>query len=145
MDKQLAIASIIGYYKTDHITYGSMYILPDGTLLDLGSTGYGHSDLSAYLDELGIEIAYRPGTASKYLRSLNWVRLNTKLKFIDFPDKVFTSKQERKLTEAIDYMQDDIQVTVKGQSKVYKGVTTEYIIDRVKRCYSSGNLYEEKE
>lgn len=138
------INSIIETYKTDKITYGSMYILPDGTLLDLGNSGYGHSDLSSYLNNIGIEIDYELGKASKLLKSLGWIRLNTKLNFIDFPDNVFTSKQEDKLKEAIDYMGNDIQVTAKGQSKVYKGELPEYIISRVKRLYSSGTLYEER-
>lgn len=136
--------NIIETYKTDRIAYGSMYILPDGTLLDLGNSGYGHSDLSSYLNNIGIEIDYELGKASKLLKSLGWIRLNTKLNFIDFPDNVFTSKQEDKLKEAIDYMGNDIQVTAKGQSKVYNGELPEYIISRVKRLYSSGTLYEER-
>lgn len=138
------INSIIETYKTDRIVYGSMYILPDGTLLDLGNSGYGHSDLSRYLNDVGIEIDYELGKASKLLKSLGWIRLNTKLKFIDFPDNVFTSEQEDRLKEAIDYMGNDIQVTAKGQSKVYKDKIPEYILGRVKRLYSSGTLYEER-
>ena len=138
------INNIIETYKTDRIVYGSMYILPDGTLLDLGNSGYGHSDLSSYLNDVGVEIDYELGKASKLLKSLGWIRLNTKMKFIDFPDNVFTSEQEDRLKEAIDYMGNDIQVTAKGQSKVYKDKIPEYILGRVKRLYSSETLYEKR-
>ena len=136
--------SIIEKYSTNSISYGSMYILPDGTLLDLGDSGYGHSDLSAYLNDVGVENDYEQGKASKLLKSLGWIRLNTKLKFIDFPDKMFTSAQEQKLKDAIDYMGNDVQVTVGGQTKIYKDKIPEYILYRVKRSYSSGTLYESK-
>lgn len=134
--------SIIEKYSTNSISYGSMYILPNGTLLDLGDSGYGHSDLSAYLNDVGVENDYEQGKASKLLKSLGWIRLNTKLKFIDFPDKMFTSAQEQKLKDAIDYMGNDVQVTVNGQTKIYKDKIPEYILYRVERCYSSGTLYE---
>ena len=144
MTQQEVLQKIIDTYKTDHIGYGSMYILPDGTLLYLGDSGWGHASVSSYINENGYEINYKEGTASNLLRSLGWIRLNTKIRFIDFCDKVFTSQQETQLEYAIDYMENDIQVIVKGQSKVYKDVSAEYIINRVKRCYSSGILYENK-
>lgn len=121
-----------------------MYILPDGRLLYLGDSGWGHAEVPNFINQNGYEINYQEGTASKLLKSLGWIRLNTKLKFIDFCDRMFTSEQEKQLKFAVDYMKNDIQVTVKNQSKIYNGVTTEYIISRVKRCYSSGSLYENK-
>lgn len=38
----------------------------------------------------------------------------------------------------------DIEVTVLGNSKVYRDVTPEYIVERVKQCYTFGVLHEEK-
>lgn len=139
-----AISTIISKYKITSIPYGSMYILPNGTMLDLGNSGYGHAMISDYLNECGVEIDYEIGRASKLLKSLGWIRVNTKLRFIDFPNSMFTDAQEEKLKDAIDFMRDDIQVTVLNQSRVYRDVTPEYIIERVKQCYTFGVLREEK-
>ena len=144
MTQQEVLQKIIDTYQTDHIGYGSMYILPDGKLLYLGDSGWGHASVSSYINENGYEINYKEGTASNLLKSLGWIRLNTKLRFIDFCDNVFTSAQEPQLEYAIDYMEKDVQVTVKSQSKIYKNVSAEYILSRVKRCYSLGTLYENK-
>lgn len=144
MTQEEMLKKIIDAYLTDPISYGSMYILPDGRLLYLGDSGWGHANVSYFINQNGHEIDYKEGTASKLLKSLGWIRLNTKLKFIDFCDTMFTSAQETQLEYAIDYMENDVQVTVKGQSKIYKNVSAEYILSRVKRCYSSGTLYENK-
>lgn len=139
-----AIDTIISTYKTNHVTYGSMYILPNGIMLDLGNSEYGHAIVSDYLNECGVEIDYEIGRASKLLKSLGWIRINTKLRFIDFTNSMFTDAQEEKLKDAIGFMKTDIEVTVLGNSKVYRNVTPEYIIEWVKQCYTFGVLHEEK-
>lgn len=70
MTQQEVLQKIIDTYKTDHIGYGSMYILPDGALLYLGDSGWGHANVSSYINENGYEINYKEGTESSLLKSL---------------------------------------------------------------------------
>lgn len=138
----LAIKTLIASYKTFAITLGSMYILPDGTLLDLGDSGYGHSNVSEYLNELGLEKDYEMGKSSKLLKEMGWIRLNTKLKFIDLSETKPTEAQYEQLLRALDFMKDDIQITSKTGFKIYKNVDSDYILDRIKRYYATGVFYE---
>lgn len=141
IEKEL-LESIIKQYETSDIQLGSMYILPDGRLLYLGNTGYGHSDLSSYLNEKGIEKDFELGRSSKFLRELGWIRINTQMKFIDLINIRPTAQQYVQLTKALDFMKDDIQVSVFKQFKIYKGRTSDEIIKLIKRFYSSGTLFE---
>lgn len=142
-NQEKVIAEVIEKYKCSAIMLGSMYILSDGTLLYLGDTGFGHSELSETLEFLNIEKDFEPGKASKLLRGLGWIRLNTKIKFIEFTDVLPTAKQEVVLLKALEFMHNDVQVYVKDKTKIYKDRLPEDVLKLVKRCYSSGTLYEQ--
>ena len=43
-------------YKTDEPVFGAMYITPFGTLIDCSMFPNGHADVSAWLNEKGLEI-----------------------------------------------------------------------------------------
>lgn len=138
-------------YIKDSFSLGSYYIAEDGTIYDLGNSGYGHAEVSALLDDNGLEVDYKEGTSSKFLKSSGWIRLNTNLNFIELPDTAITTDQEASLLLALDAMHknfkvgDSIQVLGKDNSVTYKDCASDYILDRIKRYYSSGTLYENKE
>ena len=142
MTKEELLQIIINEYKCSGIAYGSMYILPDGVLLDLGDSGYGHSNLSLLLDEYGFEINYEPGKASKLLKYMGWIRLNTKINFIDLSNIKPTNEQYKKLLIALDYMKEYQITTPDKQVKIYKNRVSDDIIKLIKRYYASGVLYE---
>lgn len=69
--------------KTDSIPYGAMYILPNGTVLDLSTFENGHADLWAYLDERIPITNYPQCDIVHYLRDKGWIRANTKVGYIE--------------------------------------------------------------
>lgn len=143
-DVEDVLSEIIEKYKTTqfHIN-ASMYILPDGTLLDLGDSGFGHSNLSSYLNDCGIEIDYKECHPSKFLQSLGWIRVNNRYQFITLSNKRPTSNQYEQLIKLFDMYKTDYQVTTAdGQHKVYNNRTSEEVIKLIKRYYTSGTLYE---
>ena len=142
MTKEESLEIITNEYKCSGIICGSMYILPDGMFLDLGDSGYGHSNLSSLLDEYGFEINYEPGKTSKLLKSMGWIRLNTKIKFIDLSNIKPTNEQYEKLLIALDYMKEYQITTSDKQVKIYKNRVSDDIIKLIKRYYASGVLYE---
>lgn len=136
--------SIINTYKSlEFQKDNSMYILPDGTLLDLGNSGYGHSDLAKYLADCGIEQNYKEGNASEFLYSKGWIRINNKYKFITIPNVPLTEIQYAKLIELFDMYKKDYQVTtLDHQYKTYNDRTSDEVVNLIKRYYVSGILYE---
>ena len=142
--KKQIIDGIIAKYQTPCFQLNSsMYILPDGTLLNLGDTGYGHSDLSKYLHDCGIEQDYKQGQASNFLFSLGWIRVNNRYKFITLPKVKLTSNQYQKLIELFDMYKTNYQVsTLDNQTKTYNDRTSDEVVGLIKRYYSSGTLYE---
>ena len=84
-------------YKTDEPVFGAMYITPFGTLIDCSMFPNGHADVSAWLNEKGLEIDYRLGEPSKLLYLKGWLRLNTKVGYIEEPHGVLTAQQRERL------------------------------------------------
>ena len=84
-------------YKTDEPVFGAMYMTPSGTLIDCSLFPNGHADVSAWLHEQGLEIDYRPGEPSQLLHLKGWLRLNTKVGYIEEPHGVLTARQRERL------------------------------------------------
>ena len=84
-------------YKTDEPVFGAMYMTPSGTLIDCSAFPNGHADVSAWLNEKGLEIDYRLGKPSKLLYLKGWLRLNTKVGYIEEPHGVLTAQQRERL------------------------------------------------
>ena len=84
-------------YKTDEPVFGAMYITPSGTLIDCSIFPSGHADISASLHEQGLEIDYQPGEPSQLLHLKGWLRLNTKVGYIEEPHGVLTERQRERL------------------------------------------------
>lgn len=137
-----AIDILVKNYKGYTVGYGSVYIMPNGTILNLGDSGYGHGNVSYFLNENGLEIDYQPGKASKRLRNLGWIRVNTKVKFIEMPNFMYNESQEEPLKEAIRLMGNDVQIAINNDRKIYQNVATDYIIDRIKKYYQFGIFFE---
>lgn len=97
--------TLINKYKSDSITIGSMYLLPDGTLLDLGNSGHGHKDICDEIIAAGFEENKDSSKGSDLLRDKGWLRINTNLNFIDLTKiKNLTEKQYIKLKGIINFM-----------------------------------------
>ena len=95
--RDVALRELEQKYKTDEPVFGAMYITPFGTLIDCSMFPNGHADVSAWLNEKGLEIDYRLGEPSKLLYLKGWLRLNTKVGYIEEPHGVLTAQQRERL------------------------------------------------
>lgn len=86
-------------YKTDEPVFGAMYMTPFVTLIDCSMFPNGHADVSAWLHGQGLEIDYRPGEASRLLYERGWLRLNTKVGYVEQSDRAITVRQRRRIAE----------------------------------------------
>lgn len=75
---------ILKKFETDAVALGAMYILPDGRMLDLNMFEYGHAEFLKITD-----------CSAEYLKGKGWIRLNTKLKYIELPENPTQAQQER--------------------------------------------------
>lgn len=153
LTQEVAIKHLIDIYKSTNFSYlGSSYILPDGTILDLGTDGYGHASVSAWLEENGLEIDFEPGTDSKLLRSLGWIRANGRWNFVTLPPRAvgITDSQYEKLADLFDSWRGckyGIQVTTGDQDDkvIYRSSSPAEIIQSIQRYYKFGRLREQKD
>lgn len=135
-------------YITNHFSTGSYYIDENGTIYDLGNSGYGHAEVSELLNNNGLEIDYKIGKSSRFLKSAGWIRLNTNLNFIELPEKRITEEQKKQLIPALDVMFNnvkmdrEVQIIAGKQKTTYTDCLPKYVIKRIERYYTSGTLYE---
>lgn len=146
MSKQIKVKELLNDYRANHFSIGSYYIDTDGNIYDLGNSGYGHAEVSTLLNDNGLEVDYEVSKASKLLKSFGWIRLNTKLNFIELPDIEISNRQEQPLKEAIEIMKsnilfgDTIQISYKNEVKTYAGWNSEDLWNRILKCYQMGKL-----
>ena len=95
--RNAALRELEQNYKTDEPVFGAMYMTPPGTLIDCSAFPNGHADVSAWLNEKGLEIDYCLGEPSKLLYLKGWLRLNTKVGYIEAPHGVLTERQRERL------------------------------------------------
>lgn len=95
--RDAALRELEQKHKTDEPVFGAMYMTPFGTLIDCSIFPSGHADISAWLHEQGLEIDYQPGEPSKLLYLKGWIRLNTKVGYIEEPHGVLTAQQRERL------------------------------------------------
>ena len=95
--RDAALRELEQKHKTDEPVFGAMYMTPFGTLIDCSIFPSGHADISAWLHEQGLEIDYQPGEPSKLLYLKGWIRLNTKVGYIEEPHGVLTTQQRERL------------------------------------------------
>ena len=97
--RNAALRELEQNYKTDEPVFGAMYMTPPGTLIDCSLFPNGHADVSAWLHEQGLEIDYRPGEASRLLCERGWLRLNTKVGYVEQPEWAITVRQRQRIAE----------------------------------------------
>lgn len=139
---------VVDYFGiTDKPYNGPTYILPSGYFLDLSKYKH-HSDVEKWLIETDLSsYEYVRTGGSPTLTDLNCVRCNTEKYYIALPDKV-TREQLSTLLVWLDYLSRTTAcvevITQDNQSVLYdiKMEPTDSVIDRIRRYYSSGRLYE---
>lgn len=97
--RNAALRELEQKYKTDEPVFGAMYMTPFGTLIDCSMFPNGHADVSAWLNGQGLEIDYRPGEPSRLLHLKGWLRLNTKVGYVEQSDRAITVRQRRRIAE----------------------------------------------
>ena len=97
--RDAALRELEQKYKTDESVFGAMYMTPFGTLIDCSMFPHGHADVSAWLNEQGLEIDYRPGEPSQLLHLKGWLRLNTKVGYVEQSDRAITVHQKLRIAE----------------------------------------------
>ena len=97
--RNAALRELEQNYKTDEPVFGAMYMTPPGTLIDCSAFPNGHADVSAWLHEQGLEIDYRLGEPSQLLHLKGWLRLNTKVGYVEQSDRAITVRQRRRIAE----------------------------------------------
>lgn len=97
--RDAALRELEQKYKTDESVFGAMYMTPFGTLIDCSMFPNGHADVSAWLNEQGLEIDYRPGEPSQLLHLKGWLRLNTKVGYVEQSDRAITVHQKLRIAE----------------------------------------------
>lgn len=89
---------IIKKFETDAVAFGAMYILPDGRMLDLSMLENGHAEFWEMAD-----------CSTEELRSIGWLRLNTKLKYVELPQNP-TEEQRERLQTVFNTFGNDFQI-----------------------------------
>ena len=97
--RDAALRGLEEKYKPDDPIFGAMYMTPSCTLIDCSMFPNGHADVSAWLHEQGLEIDYQSGEASKLLYLKGWLRLNTKVGYVEQSDRAITVRQRRRIAE----------------------------------------------
>ena len=94
-----ALAEFLGKYRADSAALGPMYLTPDGSLVDCSSFPNGYADVSAWLNERGLEIDFVPGEASKLLRDMGWLRLEPATGYAERDGQIASPQQKKRLEE----------------------------------------------
>lgn len=94
-----ALAEFFEKYRADNAALGPMYLTQDGSLVDCSSFPNGFADVSAWLNERGLEIDYAPGEASKLLYYRGWLRLDPAAGYAEMDGRVPSPRQKRRLQE----------------------------------------------
>lgn len=135
---------------------GPSFLLPDGTFIDMNKrTKYrdfaAHANAEEYLQDIGLSTSYIEKSGSPTLQDLGTIRLNTLNynNFIELSDVRPTPAQYRALQIWLDENEQshpkiDI-ITPNFENSVtynYGDYIVDEIISKIKRYYSSGQLYE---
>lgn len=141
------------HFGTVSIPYnGPTYILPNGKLLDLSKHKH-HSDVERWLIENKLSNnEYIETAGSKTLYELGCIRCDTIRYYIALTPDNPTDQQYNSLLVWLHKLSSTRRLvevfTPNGDSTVYKfsqDTITDYIVDRIRRYYSSGRLYEQTE
>lgn len=131
---------------------GPTYILRDGSMLDISNCKH-HAEVEKALIDAGYsDDVYIPTGGSPTMRELGAIRCDTVKYYIDLPDEQLTRQQYNTLLVWLDYL--SYQCRMVSICADLGRVTTDYrfnetipddIINRIRRYYMSGRLYENHE
>lgn len=149
-DEELLRVVIDKFGITNEPYKGPSFILPNGMFLDLRQYK-SHSDVEKYLIDNGYsDYEYNQSTGSPTLRDLGCVRVDTPKYYITLPSRI-TGEQLNTLLVWIDYLSrfvKQVEVIGNGQHLLYHlddEIISDYIVDRIKRYYTTGQLLEDKQ
>lgn len=132
--------------------YGPTYILPDGCLLNMSKCKH-HAEVEKTLIDAGFsDHEYIPTGGSPTMRALGAVRCDTVKYYIEIPAEQLTRKQYNSLLIWLDFLSAHCKL-VDVVADVGRIITTynfrecvsDDIVDRIRRYYACGRLYEEKD
>lgn len=141
------------YYGTVEEPYsGPTYILPDGSMLNISKCRH-HSEVEKLLIDNGYsDNSYVVTGGSPIMRELGAIRCNTVKYYIDLPNEQLTRQQYNTLLVWLDYLSYQTRmVTVCANSGSintdyrFNEIITDDILNRIRRYYISGRLYEHNE
>lgn len=144
---------VSSYYGTTDKPYaGPSFILPNGEFLNI-SKCKNHSDVEYYLasQNLSIYQDFNRRTGSPTLKSIGCIRVDTPKYYIQLPDDNLTAMQYYSLKDWIDYLMtcnvpfvEVIAPSVRPVRYMFDDpdIDAEYVKDRIRRFYITGNLYE---
>lgn len=141
------------YFGTVEEPYnGPTYILPDGSMLNIAGCKH-HAEVEKVLIENGYsDDVYIATGGSPTMRNLGAIRCDTVKYYIDLPDTQLTRQQNNTLLVWLDYLsyQCKLVTVIANSGRVstdykFNEIITDDIINRIKRYYISGRLYESKD
>lgn len=110
---------LVQYFHTDDVAFGAMFLLPNGDFLDISLLTGGHAEFS----ELS-------GYSISELKEKGWIRLNTKLRYIDLSGVRITSAQVNPLKRVVAFMGGDIQLKLSDKQDECTQVLLKAIKDK---------------
>lgn len=132
---------------------GPSFILPDGKFLDIRKLR-NHADVEFWLDSQGLSRyhGYDIRTAGcPTLKDIGCIRVDTPKYYIHLPQDNITSQQYDSLKDWVIFLIDecnihDLLILAPNASRgiEYSNIDENYIIDRVRKYYIFGKLYENK-
>ena len=140
------LRELITVLKVKEIPHNSLYITPQGDILDLGDSGEGHALITELLFLKGIEPMYdaQADEYSMYLFNHGWIRANAGfIKYLQLTDKRPTEAQYEVLISLLDALQPAVEIIYEQGSKTYYNRTSEELVKLIRRYYASGVLYEQ--
>lgn len=151
-DEEDVLKVVVDKFGTTDSPYkGPTFILPNGLFLDLRKYKH-HSDVEKFLVDQGYsEGPYGVTTGSPTLKSLGCVRCDTVKYYIALSQEPITSSQINTLLVWLDYLSKfntQVEVVAPGVKPVSYSledheVSSDYVVDKVRKYYSFGSLTEE--
>ena len=138
------------FYGVAQEPYGPTYILPNGHILNISNCKH-HAEVEKTLIDAGFSgNEYIPTGGSPSMRELGAVRCDTVKYYIELPPEQLTRKQYNTLLIWLDYLTKHCRI-VEVIADMGRVITTynlretisDDIVDRIRRYYVSGRLYED--
>ena len=93
------LCAVIDKLTRTYVPFGALYVLPDGRILDLSVLPAGHD-----------EFFEMTGFTAQTLSAIGWLRANTKVGYVQYPDCLVTAKQVIMLEEIKKMAGNDLQI-----------------------------------